>query len=151
MEIEDFGKWARQTGENVSYNADRVTRKCALTIDASVVLATPVDTGRARANWQVSANQPITTPREPFAPGKGGSTGGANVRAALEQGKAAIAQYVGGLPNSAIYIANNLNYIGKLNSGSSAQAPAGFVERSVLIGVDAIKGESFVKHSSRRT
>lgn len=148
MELKDLGKRMKQIGKNVAYNADRVTRKCALAIDSAVVLATPVDTGRARANWQVSVNTPITTARGPYSPGKEGSTGGANAQAAIDQGKAAIASYKGGSPNSAIYLANNLSYIGKLNNGSSKQMPAGFVEKSILIGTDAIKGESFVKRST---
>jgi hypothetical protein len=148
VDLKDFGKRARQLGKNVNVNADRLTRKCALAIDGAVVLATPVDTGRARANWQVSCDTPITTQRPPYSSGAEGSTGGANARSALEQGKAAIANYKGGTPGSAIYIANNLSYIGGLNAGNSKQMPAGFVERSILIGTDAIKNESLIKRST---
>lgn len=149
MDLKGFGKRAKQLGKNISVNADRVVRKCALAIDSAVVLATPVDTGRARANWQVSCNTPITTDREPYSHGAEGSTGGANARAAIEQGKHAVASYKGGTAEAAIYIANNLSYIGKLNNGSSKQMPAGFVERSILIGTDAIKNESLVKRHSK--
>ena len=39
-----------------------------------------------------------------------------------------------------VYISNNVAYIGRLNAGSSAQAPAGFVEEAVSTGVSAIQG-----------
>jgi hypothetical protein len=144
-----FKQRMQKRGKNVSVNADRVVRKCALIIDGAVVLATPVDTGRARSNWQVSANSPITTTREPYSPGSQlGKGEGANARAALQQGQQVIANYKGGTPDAAIYIANNLAYIGRLNAGSSKQAPAAFVETAVMQGANAVRGESLVTHTS---
>lgn len=139
MDLKDFSRWARQLGDRVEKNADHLVRTCALAIDGAVVIATPVDTGRARANWQVQLDNPATSTREPFSPGHEGSTGGDNARAAIEEGKGVIASYKGGRPNACIHITNNLPYIGRLNDGWSAQAPAAFVEKGIMVGVKAIR------------
>jgi len=132
----EFGKRMQKHGENVERNASALVRKCALAVDATVVLATPVDEGRARANWQVALGGPASGEIDPYAPGKGGSSGAANASAALAQGKAVIATHTKG----AIHVTNNLPYIGRLNDGYSAQAPAGFVQTAVLAGVKAVRG-----------
>lgn len=92
---------------------DRVKRALILDVDSRLVLATPVDTGRARAGWNVSKNTPDLsappdrTSRDPIdlAPSSN--------------------------PNTDYYDTNNVEYIQPLNDGHSAQAPAGFVEASV--------------------
>jgi len=124
-------------GGQVVTEADRTVRKVALAVDATVVLATPVDTGRARANWQVELGGPAS-----------GEVGRAGERFSsttpIAQGAAAIALYKGG-PNASIHITNNLPYIGRLNDGHSAQAPAGFVEQAVLRGADAVRNAQLLK------
>ncbi len=137
-DFRDLERFLERLGQQVGQNADRMVRRVALAVDAAVVLATPVDTGRARANWQVEVNRPITATREPYVPGTGGSAGSANAQAAIEQGKSAVARYRGGLLDASVHITNNLPYIGRLNEGSSAQAPAAFVEKAVAVGVQAV-------------
>lgn len=102
-----------------------------------MVLATPVDKGRARSNWLVELDAPRRDTIEPYVPGEGGNTGGANASAALAQGGAVIGGYNGD-HNTAIVISNNLPYIGPLNAGSSRQAPAGFVEKAVQAAVKQV-------------
>ena len=126
-----FQRNMKQRGRNVEDNADQLVRKAALAIDAVLVLATPVDTGRARANWQVELNRPAEGTTTNVSP---------SGREALEQGKSTIAGYRGGTPDAAVHITNNLPYIGKLNEGHSAQAPAGFVEEAVLTGASTVRG-----------
>lgn len=120
----------KKAGRRVADNADRLVRRCALAIDTAVVLATPVDTGRARANWQVEIGQAPTG--EVDAKDVSGQT-------AIQQGKVAIEGYKSG---SAIFITNNLPYIERLNDGWSKQAPAGFVEQAVQVGVNAVIAEA---------
>lgn len=98
-----------------------ISRKIALDVLSRVVLATPVDTGRARANWQAEVGSAPTTELQTTDKG-GGST--------ISQGSANIATHEQ-TPFSEINIVNNLPYIGRLNDGSSTQAPAGFVESAV--------------------
>jgi hypothetical protein len=126
-----FQRNMKQRGRNVEDNADQLVRKAALAIDAVLVLATPVDTGRARANWQVELNRPAEGTTTSVSP---------SGREALEQGKSTIAGYRGGTPDAAVHITNNLPYIGKLNDGHSAQAPAGFVEEAVITGASTVRG-----------
>lgn len=137
-DFSDLERFLERLGQQVGQNADRMVRRVALAVDAAVVLATPVDTGRARANWQVQVNSPVTSTRAPYAAGSSGSAGAANAQAAIEQGKAAVAAYRGGVIDARIHITNNLPYIGRLNEGSSAQAPAAFVQHAVAVGVQAV-------------
>lgn len=132
----EFARRMRKLGENVEKNANAAVRKAALAIDTTVVLSTPVDTGRARSNWQVSLNAPAQGTLPAYKPGSAGDTGAANTQAAIQQGATAIAAQ---RPGDEVHITNNLPYIGRLNDGWSAQAPAGFVEKAILVGVDAIK------------
>jgi hypothetical protein len=94
-------------------------RKVALAILQYVVLATPVDTGRARANWLVGINGPIRSANENSFDKSGGST--------ITQG----INKVNSVKEETIYISNNLPYIGRLNDGHSKQAPIAYVQNSV--------------------
>lgn len=129
-QMSDLKGILNKAGNKVAANADRLVRRCALATDAAVVIATPVDTGRARSNWQVELGQAATGVVD--ALDKSGQS-------ALAQGKKVIDTYKSG---SSLNITNNLPYIERLNDGWSAQAPAGFVEKAVQIGVDAIAAEA---------
>lgn len=88
-------------------------RIIAIQLLNEIVISSPVDTGRFRANNQVSlgsADYGTTT-----ATDKTGT-------ATLQQGSAVIAQ---GKPYSVIYIQNNLPYAEPLEDGHSKQAPTG--------------------------
>lgn len=122
-------------------SVEKVVRKTALTIDQLLVKATPVDTGQAKSNWLVSLDHPRRETISPYSPGKAGRTKRANESAAIQQGKAAVANYKSGV-NSEIWIANNLPYIGLLNTGThSTQADPNFVQTAVLSGVQYIKSQ----------
>jgi hypothetical protein len=96
--------------------ADRV-RSTAIKFMGHVTKETPVDTGRARANWNMSADAPDFTTTE--------NTAIPDVTTAPE--------------GKALYVTNGLPYIVKLNEGSSQQSPAGFVERSIKLAVNNAK------------
>ena len=135
-----------QLAEGIVNNANQTKQKAALAIDRVVVLATPVDTGRARSNWQVSNGSPILETRQAYAPGENGSTAGPNSSSAIAQAEGAIARARKG---ASIYISNNLPYIGRLNDGSSAQAPAGFIEQAVAVGNQIIADARLLKRPRR--
>ena len=85
-----------------------------------VVLRTPVDTGRARGNWNISTGHPEAGADE----SKFDTTGLPSI------GKAAA--FTKSLSIKDItYIVNNLPYINKLEHGSSSQAPVGMVAVTV--------------------
>lgn len=136
----DFARRIRLRGRQVEEGVNRIVRKIALVADRELVMETPVDTGRARSNWQVSLGSPITSQREPFSPGEGlGKGEGANAAGALAQGQDKIGKRK---TEQDIYIQNNVDYIGALNNdGTSAQAPAGFVQAAITRAVAAARGE----------
>lgn len=85
----------------------------ALSFYSGVKMMTPVDTGRARANWGLDINIIDVSIVEPASP----------------KGFDAVARYK---LSDVINISNNLPYIRRLNEGYSGQAPAGFVEDAII-------------------
>ncbi len=100
-----------------------VQKKLAFDIFAGLVSETPVDTGRAMNNWNISVGFPDGSVTD-----AGGSDGA--VQAAKAAGALAA---LGGLKSfSTVWISNSLPYIVPLNEGSSEQAPSGFVDRVIV-------------------
>jgi len=104
-------------------------KKVAIMINNTLVLSTPVDTGRARANWQANLGSPVGTKVE--AEDKSGQS-------TITKNNATI---LSGNPDSEIeiHLTNNLEYIIPLNNGHSQQAPAGFIEKAVQVARGAFK------------
>lgn len=99
-------------------------KRLALRVVQVVVVATPVKTGRARGNWIMTEESPNTAVFDTkFDP-----SGQQTITDAAQVVKAA-KEYLG----LEFHLANNLPYIEPLNNGHSAQAPAGFVEKSVQV------------------
>lgn len=111
--------------------SNELSKRAATVILTDLVAVTPVDTSKAISNWQVSLGSPSHIILPPYVPGKGGSTALASKDAALAVGKQII-EAKG--PEQALFISNALPYIRRLNEGWSKQAPAGFVERAILLG-----------------
>lgn len=116
--------------------ACRVAIHTAETIVADLAYKTPVDTSQALSNWQVSIGSPVDSKIPPYYPGEGGSTRNASAQATIDAARNTLKSK---RPGVTIFISNVLPYIRRLNDGYSKQAPAGFVERSVLIGRNVIK------------
>lgn len=104
---------------------ERAVRTVAVEVTAELQLATPVDTGFARASWVPSVGTPSDA--------DGGSPD-APSQAAAEQGLARVAAYR--LADGKAFVTNNVAYIRRLDQGHSKQAPAGFVRASVERGVN---------------
>lgn len=138
-----FARNIRRTARRIQSNATKVNRKVALAVLQAVVVATPVDTGRARSNWNTSLIVPDKSTRDAYSPGAGGSTGGPNAAAAIASGRSTIASARS--ERTPIWISNNLPYIGRLNEGSSAQAPANFIEQAVAAGRAAVRGSRLLR------
>lgn len=85
---------------------------------AELTVATPVDTGNARANWQATLDAPapdvvtVASPGGPMEP----------------PGKDFDAERLR-------FVANNVAYIQRLDAGHSQQAPAGFVRAALAKAV----------------
>lgn len=111
----------KQVFKNVNKHlAENVHRKLALEIFAELTRKTPVDTGRARASWRLTANE-IDTSVEPD--GVSFSPPSTSIKKGLDL-------------STTYHITNNLPYIVPLNEGHSSQAGEFFVEKAVS---DAVK------------
>lgn len=138
MSLDRFIARMNVRARNLPGEVNRVKRLAALACDQTVVLSTPVDTGRARSNWIVTNGEPNDGTIEPYAPTTQGGLGEtANANAALAQGRDEIGR---SKPEQDICITNNLEYIEPLNRGHSAQAPAMFVEEAIQTALDAVAG-----------
>ena len=111
----DFGDQIRQWTVKTEGKIGDVARKIALDAFAEVIQKTPVDTGRARGNWQTAVNAVPTGTLESLDPS------GAMAIAGVHAGVAGFK--VGDIA----YLANNLPYIMRLEEGYSKQAPSGMV------------------------
>ena len=85
----------------------------------SVIQDTPVDTGRARGNWQCSQSSPLSnkTDRED-------RSGQLSKNEVLEV-------VLASPPDSTVYLTNNLPYAQRLEFGYSGQAPEGMVRKNM--------------------
>lgn len=105
--------------DKASKTADAEVRKICLDLVTGIVLKTPVDTGRARANWFTSIGSPsvsVTASTDP--------SGSSSISSAL----GAISKATGNV----LWITNNLPYIYRLEfEGWSKQAPAGMVRVTI--------------------
>jgi uncharacterized protein CbrC (UPF0167 family) len=96
-----------------------IQKKIALEALRMIVERTPVRTGRAKGNWQVTIGQPAIEALNAFD-----IEGMETVR----QGLAALSDLP---PYQVVYITNNVNYISFLEEGTSEQAPKGMVSVTV--------------------
>lgn len=108
-----------------------VMQKVSLEVDRGVVLSTPVDTGRARAGWNVGVNNVNLRERPGLTTSRGERAGSAGpvARQVLSENEATILREV--QAGSTVFITNNVEYIGFLDGGSSTQAPQGMVAKTV--------------------
>lgn len=142
MSLENFVISIKNRGKELPEEVNKVVRQVALVASTELIISTPVDTGRARSNWQVGVGEPVFNAREPFVPGVAGSTISENTQQAINEASKKIQTRK---PEATIYINNNLPYIGRLNEGYSAQAPAGFVEAALKKAVAAIRKTKVLK------
>lgn len=117
--INDNVEFRRQLGQALLRTRGRSHRFVqALLLEGvrRLVLRTPVDSGRARGAWQVTAGAPATS----------SPLGALDKNGAATIGKAS--GTVASLPpGQAGYVVNNVVYIGELEKGHSGQAPNGMV------------------------
>lgn len=128
-EVLRFVRRINRRSKNVGKNAALATKIAAKEMLTEVVLATPVDTGRARSNWRVGVGSPKTGVVEPYAPGRHLGLGDIlNAAGAINAGSALIDSSTG---DEQFYITNNVPYIYKLDNGWSNQAPANFIRMAL--------------------
>ncbi len=102
---------------------NKLARSTMFNVLRGLVLGTPVDTGRARGNWQVSISNPINSQSDDLD--KSGQP-------TINKGLAAMAK-AKAIKYPVLWLTNNLPYIEALNDGHSEKAPAKFVEAVIKI------------------
>jgi hypothetical protein len=107
-----FNRQLREFAEKlVPDDARLMQRKIVLEALTRLIQKTPVDTGRARANWQVGIDADPSGQVD--YQGQDALVAGLSVIAAM--------------PLCTAYITNNVEYIERLEEGHSKQAPAGML------------------------
>lgn len=129
--------------------SDQIVKDAAMTILIDLVQSTPADVGSAITNWQLTLDAPAERELAAYVPSLRGRTvkglwehridpaitAQANIPPTVDAAKGIL---VNREPGQFVFITNNLPYIRKLNDGSSDQAPAGFVDRAIILGNQVI-------------
>lgn len=105
-------RWSKDTEKKL----DLVTRKAVFDLFSTVVRRSPVDTGRFRANWNLSYGSIDTTVTD--------ATSQTRVRGDL-------AKLLTSPINGVVFLANSLPYAKRLEEGWSKKAPAGMVRVAI--------------------
>jgi hypothetical protein len=133
--------------------ASDVAVQAALVVMADLSERTPADVGTALSNWQVTLDTPASEIIPAYAPSPKGkvikrvwthavdplATIAANAPSVMDNARSVLSHKQPGQP---IFITNNMPYIQLLNSGSSEQAPAGFVDRAELLAAEVVRNVS---------
>ena len=114
----NFTEQIRQFEQAAIAETDEVRKAISIELLSSVVRDTSVDTGRARGNWQISEDSPVTQ----------------DIDREDQAGSAPLNEIAGKVDQSAmdsdLYLSNNLSYIERLEEGYSGQAPEGMLRRN---------------------
>ncbi len=115
----EFNRELAQFAKSVPEMATVMQKKIVLEALRRLVMRTPVDTGRARGNWQVTIDQPAESQLDVTDP-DGDPT--------IHKGMAVLA----GLPDATVvWISNNVDYIEFLEQGGSQKSPEGMLAVTV--------------------
>ena len=126
--IKQFSLNVENWGEEAKAKGERLVRALILGLYRDVILATPVDTGRARSNWMLSIDTPNrgTVNADDSGAKKNQHSGRSKAMTMVGDAK---------LRNmgkaSRVYISNSLPYIKALEEGHSPQAPNGMLETAL--------------------
>lgn len=121
---------ARRLADGLRRAVERATSRVSAAIHRRLVDDTPRDTGFAANNWI----QTLGSPRQGTAGTYEEATLGRLDPGPREAGVAAVQAYR--LEDGDVHDANSVDYIQKLNAGSSPKAPAAFVQRAIVRGIE---------------
>ncbi len=119
-----FDLQVRQWAERAEVSIAQFTKLVAFKVFTKTTMRTPVDTGRARASWNIVVGDSADTSVEPLA-----KWDGFNDEAEADSIASAKANRI--RPALVYTISNNLPYIVALENGSSKQAPAGMLRLAI--------------------
>ena len=132
----DIGGWSKRQGKKI---AD-TKKEFAYLLYSKIVERTPVDTGRARGNWNVSAGHMDASVSERTEP---------QIRS--------VSQMPDALGDESYFISNNLPYIGTLEYGGYPENPKGGKGKTVngfskqapkgMVGVTLVEAERYLRRA----
>lgn len=129
----DINKWIEAAGDGLVDCVEIFAGK----VQTALVNGSPVDTGRFKGNWQVTANKPALHSLNQYD--KDGSK-------TIAEGKRAIYAIMrGGGAVRSIHFSNMLIYANALEYGHSKQAPAG------VVGIVAVRLRSFMAEAIKES
>lgn len=132
-----WGAKLKYMSRSIDDRTHRLLKEVTLAVVEELVYTTPVLTGRARSSWRTGIGRqrvgvPFKPPSKPSSPEAGASR-------SIEEARAAVAEKtIGG---KTVYITSNLEYMGRLDEGSSTQQAAGFIQRAVMAGRSRVRDE----------
>uniref|UniRef100_A0A6M3JNS9 Putative tail protein n=1 Tax=viral metagenome TaxID=1070528 RepID=A0A6M3JNS9_9ZZZZ len=116
-------------------------KKIVFEVLRGVVGRTPVDTGRARGNWQVSIGAPKDGEVETKEKGPRGEAPQAGGGGVFGAGRTELGALPRGRPFQVVFITNNVPYIVRLEEGWSKQAPQGMLAVTFAEVAEKIRSE----------
>ena len=122
-----MGTEAAKVARALSSFTSRLTSRVAIRTGRFLVANTPRDTNFAASNWVASIGSPFA--------GIIGSKAAVSF-SFQESSFASLNRYKVG--RGKIFLVNNVDYIGKLDGGSSSQAPRGFVRTSINSAIRSV-------------
>ena len=135
-----LAKWCNDLPARIELAASAAAVAAVKAMDNDLVEVTPVDTTEAVSNWQVGINEAPYFGLPAIFPGVHGSTAPESRDAAIQHVNRVLELKE---PGEKVYLSNLVPYIEDLNNGSSSQAPAGFVDRAIIIGEQSVRSFQF--------
>jgi len=117
-----FSRSLMDMADYVEGSIEKVIRKACIDLYRRIVERTPVDTGRAKVNWALSAYESDYV----IGDGEYSST---DIASMINSN---VSEFTAELIEDQVIIYNNLEYIEPLENGTSDQAPAGMVSLSLV-------------------
>lgn len=134
MKLNVFQRKLKETAERVKAGELEARKEIAFEVAYRIISRTPVDTGEARANWNLGLERnDTTTTHEPDSSGQSAISRAQEVLSRMQTN------------NTRIFITNALPYINRLENGWSDQAPNGMVQVTLAEFPDFARRKLFVR------
>ncbi len=143
LSAEEFAAKVRNYAQKtVQVIAHEVTAKVFTQLATTILQTTPVLTGHARHNWVLTIDQPATD--EVAGVAGVNLTGDPLTPDEVLELQSIVEQFIGDPSTTTLYLANNAPYIGQLDQGTSAKAPAGIVQPSITASLALLRDKKGV-------
>ena len=125
---------ARRVAAELGEGIGAALRDFTLELSNELKIATPVDSGFARASWRPNSGAPgVESPEHPDRYG-GNRAAAADLQRTFQRDKESAFRSNRKVEDK--FLINNADYINRLNEGRSPQAAAGYVERVISDNTD---------------